>query len=129
MAWFQAIVATSGSLYFSLVLGLVPCTLCWYQRIAMYPLLIIIGVGIFKKINQLKYFVLPLAFVGLIISVYHNLLQFGVIGDSTITCSLEVPCTTVNYLFGFVTLPSLSLLSFVVIIVCFLLYKENEQNN
>ena len=74
-AFLQSIVATLGSLYFSEVMKLVPCTLCWYQRICMYPLVAILGVSIWEKKKDIYKYVLPLSIVGLFITLYHNLLQ------------------------------------------------------
>ena len=77
-AWIIALVATVGSLFFSEVMQLPPCVLCWYQRIAMYPLVIIIGIGIITRDgSRMKNYALPLCLIGLAISIYHNLLYYG----------------------------------------------------
>lgn len=77
LAWLIALISTVGSLFFSEVMNLLPCVLCWYQRIAMYPLVLIIGVGIVLRDGRMKSYALPLALVGLMISVYHNLLYYS----------------------------------------------------
>ena len=64
LAWVIALVATVGSLFFSEVMGLPPCLLCWYQRIAMYPLVLIIGSGIIMRDSRMKYYALPLCLIG-----------------------------------------------------------------
>ncbi len=116
IAWLQALVATLGSLFFSEVMQLPPCKLCWYQRIVMYPLVWILGVGIYKKDKNSVIYALPLAVIGLLIAVYHNLLYYGVIPESLAPCTLGVSCTTKFFeWFGFVTIPLLSLAGFVVI--------------
>lgn len=128
-AWISALFSTAGSLYFSEILGFPPCVLCWYQRIAMYPLVLIIGIGIIKKDKYIHYYVLPLSILGGIISVYHNLLYYKVLPDSIASCISGVSCTTkfIEW-FGFVTIPFLSLLSFVIITVAMIIYKNlNKQ--
>ena len=82
LSWIVAFVATVGSLFFSEVMELPPCVLCWYQRIAMYPLVLVIGVGIVLRDPRVKFYGVPLAIVGLLIAVYHNLLYYGVIPES-----------------------------------------------
>ncbi len=122
LAWVQATVATLGSLYFSQVMGLVPCVLCWYQRIAMYPLVIILGVGILLREARIRLYALPLSLIGLAIAIYHNLLYYGVLPESIAPCTTGVSCTTrqIEWL-GFVTIPLLALVAFAVISVCLIL--------
>jgi disulfide bond formation protein DsbB len=122
LAWAQALVATLGSLYFSQIMGLTPCVLCWYQRICMYPLVIVLGVGILLRESRIKLYALPLSLIGLAISVYHNLLYYGVLPESIAPCTTGVSCTTrqIGWL-GFITIPLLALVAFTVITVCLLL--------
>lgn len=124
VAWTQALIAMVGSLFFSIVMALPPCDLCWYQRIAMYPLILIIGIGVAKKIEFLVY-ALPLAAIGWIIAFYHNLLYYNILPESVAPCTSGVSCTTkyVSY-FGFVTIPLLALVAFTVILVCLIGYKK-----
>lgn len=130
IAWIQAVVATFASLYASEFVGLVPCILCWYQRIFMYPLVIIIAIGIIKKDRNLPIYVLPLSIIGLAIAFYHFLLQMGVIPESQAPCVAGVSCAS-RYVewFGFVTIPFLSLLAFAVITVSMLMYQYYLKNN
>ena len=115
MAFVPAVVAMLGSLYFSEVAGFVPCTLCWYQRILMYPLSLIILVGILKRDEYLPQYVLPFAIIGGVVSLYHYMLQWGVFSKSA-ACATGVPCS-VRYINwgGFVTIPFLALSAFVII--------------
>ena len=123
----QAIVATASSLYLSTFLHLTPCVLCWYQRIMMYPLVIVIVVGIWKKIRELEYFVLPFTIIGLFISAYHNLLQYGVIKEKIVQCSIVTPCVTPDHgLLGFITVPFLSFTAFTVITICMIIYRKGR---
>lgn len=123
IAWVQALVATLSSLYLSEILHWTPCILCWYQRILMYPLVLIIGVGILRKSKDLPYFVLPMSVLGILVAFYHYLLQWGIIPESAAPCALGVSCT-VKYAmwFGFITIPFLSLVAFSVITACMVFY-------
>lgn len=121
LAWIVATLATAGSLYASEIAHWPPCTLCWYQRVLMYPLVIIIAVGIWKKDRILPFYVLPLSILGMVVALYHYLLQRGVL-PSLVPCALEIPCVTkYGEWFGFVTIPLLSLSAFCLITVCMVL--------
>lgn len=126
-AWFIALTATVGSLFFSEVMNLPPCVLCWYQRIAMYPLVIIIAAGIVMNDARMKYYALPISVGGLAIAVYHNLLYYGLIPESITPCTQGISCTSVQIeWFGFVTIPFLSLTAFVLITLLLLFYKPRK---
>jgi disulfide bond formation protein DsbB len=126
-AWMIALIATVGSLFFSEVMQLPPCVLCWYQRIAMYPLVFVIAAGIVMRDRRVKFYALPLALIGLVISVYHNLLYYGLIPDSITPCTQGVSCTTVQIEWlGFITIPLMALASFVLISVCLLFYRPKN---
>lgn len=119
LAFGQALVAMLGSLYYSEIAGFIPCTLCWYQRILMYPLVLITLVGIIKHDEYLPSYVLPLSIIGIGLSAYHYLIQLGVLGNasgcSIIACNIRY----VNYL-GFITIPLMALTGFIVITVAML---------
>ncbi len=131
--WLQAIAAMLGSLYFSEVLRFEPCALCWYQRIFVYPIVFLVPVGLYLKDKHISKYILVLIIPGLLISIYQNLLQYGLISVST-TCLYGTSCTIlyINYL-GFITIPLLSLLSYFFILVCAVINiklenKSNVQN-
>jgi disulfide bond formation protein DsbB len=127
VAWFQAAVATFGSLFFSEIMKLPPCVLCWYQRIAMYPLVLILATSILRKDGLARVYGLPLALIGLVIAVYHNLLYYKVIPDSIKPCTSGISCTAkqIEWL-GFITIPFLSLLAFSVVAICLVFGKANK---
>jgi cytochrome c5 len=104
-----------GSLYFSEVAGYIPCTLCWYQRILMYPLAGIIAIGLLRRDRGLPYYVLPFSLLGIAFATYHYLLQKTDLFGTSI-CKVGVPCTSmwINW-FGFVTIPFLALAAFIII--------------
>ena len=116
VAWAQALVATLGSLFFSEVMLLPPCLLCWYQRIAMYPLVVVLGVGLLLRERRIRLYVLPLSLIGFGIALFHNLLYYGIIPESIQPCTTGVSCTVrqIEWL-GFITIPLLSLVAFSVI--------------
>ncbi len=128
LAWVVALTATVGSLFFSEVMQLPPCVLCWYQRIAMYPLVVIIGIGIIRRDNQLKNYALPICLVGLAISIYHNLLYYGILPESIAPCTEGISCTSrqIEWL-GFITIPLMALTAFVGVSLCLLFYKQKEK--
>lgn len=130
VAWIQAIIATLGSLYFSEVMKLAPCILCWYQRILMYPIVLVLGVGIYRKAKDIYWYVLPLSLLGLSIAIYHNLLYYGILPESIQPCTLGISCTTrqIEWL-GFITIPLLSLTAFSIINVCMVILKKKDINN
>lgn len=125
IAWVQSLVAMSGSLFFSEVMKLQPCVLCWYQRILMYPLVAIIAVGILTKDKKIPLYVLPLSLTGLFIAIYHNLLYYKLIPEAIKPCTLGISCTTkqIEWL-GFITIPLLSLTAFVIITACLFYYRK-----
>ena len=127
LAWIIALLATVGSLFFSEVMNLPPCVLCWYQRIAMYPLVLIIAAGIVLRDKRMKYYALPVCLSGLTVAVYHNLLYYEILPESIAPCTQGISCTSVQIEWlGFITIPFLSLTAFVVIALCLLFYKPKE---
>ncbi|HJE03480.1 Disulfide bond formation protein C [Aliarcobacter thereius] len=123
IAFFIALIATFGSLFFSEIMNFIPCSLCWYQRIFMYPLLFILAISLLYKDSKVILNASPLAFVGFLISIYHNLLVYKIIPEDLSPCIGGVPCS-VDYLniLGFITIPLLSLLAFFIILICLMLH-------
>lgn len=128
LALLQSIVATLGSLYFSEVRHFTPCVLCWYQRILMYPLILIISTGIIRKDKNIYAYVLPMSLLGGLIALYQVLLQNGVLPHSIAPCTLAASCETkyTGY-FGFITIPLMSLTAFTVISLCMLVYRKSAK--
>jgi len=129
LAWIVAIVAMSGSLYFSEVRKFIPCSFCWYQRILMYPQVLLLGIAVFKKDRNIITYVLPMTMIGAFIGTIHYLEQktefiSNILGH---TCQSFVPCNGeyVNY-FGFVTIPFLSLTAFILITILLSVNKKGE---
>lgn len=118
LTFLVAAVATAGSLYFSEVAHYIPCRLCWFQRVAMYPITVIALVGLIRRDRDARWYVLPLAAIGLVISAYHYLIEWKPSLD-TGSCALFGPsCTDIWFRsFGFVTLAFMALCGFAFIIV------------
>lgn len=117
-SWGISLIATAGSLFFSEVLKYIPCELCWYQRIMMYPLVILLGIASAKKDYRMSCYVSVLSSIGGLISLYHYLIQkVPALHDLGSACGI-VPCNTdyINW-FGFITIPFLALIAFILISV------------
>jgi disulfide bond formation protein DsbB len=126
-AFLIALIATLGSLFFSEVMHFIPCSLCWYQRIFMYPLVLIFLVNLLYPDENVYKYAFPIAIVGLAVSVYHNLLMFKIIPESLSPCVQGVPCS-VDYLnwFGFITIPLLSFIAYLAILIVLILGKKGS---
>jgi disulfide bond formation protein DsbB len=129
LAWAVALVSMLGSLYFSEIKNYAPCILCWYQRIAMYPLVAIIGVGILRRDRSMWTYALPLSIIGAGIALYHNLLQWKIIPEQLAPCTQGISCVTRNVIaLNFVTIPLLSLAAFSLITVLMFIRRADTRN-
>ena len=116
LAFVVALLATAGSLYFSEIAGFEPCLLCWYQRIAMYPLVVILGLAAWRRDGGAWMYATALAGIGAVISAYHVLLEWFP-SLSSGACDPDNPCTLVWFrVFGVFSLPTLALTAFLLII-------------
>jgi disulfide bond formation protein DsbB len=120
-----AAVATLGSLYFSEVADFFPCRLCWFQRIVMYPIALIALVALLRRDRNARWYVVPFAIIGAGISLYHYLIEWGVLSDSDSCHALGMSCAAIWFrTFGLVTLAFMALSGFVAIIVLNLVPPE-----
>jgi len=127
-AWVVAAAATLGSLFFSEVMRIPVCVLCWYQRIAMYPLAVILAMGLFPHDPRVVRYAGPLVGVGWFIALYHVLVIAGLIPEGMQPCVLGIPCSETHIaLFGFLSIPVMSLLTFTVIgVLLFYAHKKES---
>ncbi|MGA7097565.1 MAG: disulfide oxidoreductase [Acidimicrobiia bacterium] len=127
LAWVVALVSTAGSLFYSEVIGFEPCRLCWFQRIAMYPMAVILLVGAIRRERQVKFYALPLSLGGLAISIWHYLIQAFPALEGGGSCG-AVPCSA-RYVevFGFISIPFMAGAGFIVISVLLALYTRIER--
>lgn len=125
ICWLIAMAAVFGSLFFSEVMGLKPCVLCWWQRIFIYPLAVLFLVGMFPLERSVVRYTLPLAVIGLGFAIYHYLLYSGFIPESLQPCSEELSCADINLeLMGVVTIPMLSIFAYSAIIILLLIFRK-----
>ncbi|MED2128475.1 disulfide oxidoreductase [Bacillus thuringiensis] len=125
-AWTIAISAMLISLFFSEWMKLPPCDLCWYQRMVMYPLVLILGIGMYRKDPNVSTYAFPFACIGLMLSVYQITIQTFPASEMKI-CSVGVSCTE-DYLnlFGFISIPMLSFVGILAIIVLLYIKPDKE---
>jgi len=118
--WLAAVVAlgaTVGSLYFSEVANYLPCTLCWYQRIAMYPLAVITVIAAIRNDRRVIWYAVPIAAIGAVIAGYHYLIEWRPSLDGGVCSAAGPSCTDIWFReFGFVTLAFMALAGFIAII-------------
>ena len=127
-AFFFAFLATAASLFYSDIAGYVPCVLCWYQRIFMYPLVILFGMAWAKKDSKILSYTTVLASLGLLISLYHNYISMG--GTELFSCDNSGVSCLRQYVFeyDYVTIPSMAFTAFVLILVFTKLQKIYDRN-
>lgn len=125
-AWLLAVSATATSLFFSSVMDLPPCVLCWYQRIALFPLVLVLAGGLFPFDARVVRYALPLAVAGWGVAGYHNLLYAGLLPEGLSPCSQGASCTQRHLeLLGFVSIPLLSLLGFSALLALLILVNRS----
>lgn len=126
MSFIVALIAMSGSLYYSEIAGLEPCELCWFQRIAMYPLVMLLAIALIKKDEGVAKYSLGLAVPGIIIGIYHYYLQLGGVGFTSCgVVGYSINCADKFVLkFGYITIPLMAVTAFAMIIVFMLSRKK-----
>lgn len=127
--WLVATAATLSALFLSEVMGMAPCTLCWYQRVFMFPLVFVLGAGLLAADRNIARYALPLVTGGWLVAMFHLLLTRGFIPASASPCSQGIPCSRIEVEWlGFVTIPLLSVLSFSAIgIALYSAYRKERQ--
>ena len=121
ICWLITALSTLGSLFFSEVMGLIPCELCWYQRIFMFPLAVVLPLGLHPLDIRVVRYALPLASIGLLVSAYHCLLFYGFIPENLQPCRQGISCADDSMvLMGYLPIPLLSLAAFACIVILLL---------
>lgn len=127
LAFVVALTATLGSLYLSEIAHLEPCRLCWYQRIAMYPLALILGIAAWKDDGAVRRYAMPLAGIGGLIAAYHYLVQRYPNLESG-ACDVGVPCSAAYFWeFGFISIPFMALSGFAAVAALLTLHRHNQR--
>ena len=119
-AFLAALAGLLGSLFYSNVAGFAPCELCWWQRIFLYPQVILLLVALVRNDAHIRIYAAILSGIGLAVSLYHTFIQFG--GPAIVPCSASGPsCTHLYFLYyGYVTVPTMSLTIFAAILFALL---------
>jgi disulfide bond formation protein DsbB len=129
LLFFTWLLATSGtliSLFFSEIVQLPVCVLCWYQRIALYPLVIMLPLALFPYDVKVIRYAMPLVIFGWIAALFHVLIVAGVIPEGAQPCVQGVPCSEIHFtLLGFLNIPVMSLLTFSVIWALLIFSKKS----
>ncbi|MEK7114916.1 MAG: disulfide oxidoreductase [Patescibacteria group bacterium] len=130
IAFAVVLIATLGSLTYSEIIGYEPCKLCWFQRIFMYPQVILLGMALIKKDYKIASYSIILSIIGAVIAGYHYLLQLGF--------APNLPCSAIGYSvscsqkfvmqFGYITIPMMAFSAFVLIALLFAGYYQNKNN-
>ncbi len=126
-AFLVSLTATLGSLFFSEIMNFIPCSLCWYQRIFMYSLVFLFLTNLLFPDDKIFKYSISLAVFGWIISIYHNLLMFGIIPEKLSPCVQGVPCSTqyINWL-GFINISLLCFFAYTTILILLLKIKNTK---
>ena len=130
LAFIVSLVSTLGSLFFSEIMNFIPCSLCWYQRIFMYSLVFLFLTNLLFPDDKIFKYSISLVLIGWSVSIYHNLLMFGIIPERLSPCVQGVPCSTVyiNWL-GFISIPLLSFFAYTIILILVLKIKKESKLN
>ena len=127
MAWLVATTATLGALFIGDVMGMTPCVLCWYQRIFMFPIAIILGIACFTDDRRGAIYALALALGGLAMAGYHTLLVAGLIPKAWVPCSAGVSCADQKLeILNGVQIPWLSLAAFLALVILLVVYLRKS---
>lgn len=129
LAWTASLISMFGSLYFSEIREFEPCKLCWYQRILMYPFVVLLGLAVIKRDYKITFYTMVLSAIGICTSLYHYSVQkFPFLSNKAPSCG-RVPCTGeyINWL-GFITIPLLALIGFTIIFICsFIIWRQTKE--
>lgn len=129
-AWLVSIVATGSAVFIGEVMGMTPCVLCWYQRIAMFPIALVLGMSLYAEDRRGAVYALPMALIGLVIAGYHSLLVAGLVPQAWIPCSAGVSCANQKLsIFWGLELPWLSFASFAAIAALLFVYLRGTRHD
>jgi disulfide bond formation protein DsbB len=127
--WILATISTLASLFFSEVVKLPVCSLCWYQRIAMYPLVVILPIALFPFDAKVTRYAGVLVLFGWLTALFHVLLVAGFIPKSAQPCVAGIPCSETHLnLFGFLNMPMMSLITFSIMGLLLFLVNKSESS-
>ena len=126
-AWVVALIASFSALFIGEVMGQAPCNLCWFQRVFMFPLVIILPIALLRDEKTVWAYALPLAILGSIIAIFHTLIYTRVVPEGIKPCRQGPSCTNADMtIFGTFPLPLLSLVAFTAVTVLLLLVRRKD---
>lgn len=130
LAWIIALVTMLGSLYYSRIQHYIPCELCWYQRICIYPFAVMLGIAAVRRDAGIRVYAIPVLAIGAVIAAFHSWIQAYPPVDGTSFCTADAPCT-LRYVweFGFVSLPFMALSASCCMIVLLLIARPNPRTS
>jgi hypothetical protein len=124
---FLSVAAVFGSLFYSNIIGFEPCYLCWWQRIAIFPLLPLFAIGAYRKDRGVFKYSLPLALIAVVLSIYHSYIQWG--GNPLIPCPATSTCDKLFvYEFGYITIPTMVLSVAVLYVLLYIANRVHKSN-
>ncbi len=129
IVFWSALVASVGSLIYSNIIGFPPCELCWWQRVLLFPQVLIAGIALVKKDKSIIQYILPMSALGAIIALYQSFIHWGFVSASILNCTAiggECAKIYVNE-FGYITIPFMSLSIFVYLIVLKLVFYKAKR--
>jgi disulfide bond formation protein DsbB len=128
LSWIVALIALSGSLFFSEIMLFEPCKLCWIQRICMYPLVLILGIASYRNDRSIIPYALPLSLIGGCFSAYHYMEERIPFLAKVLPCRVGIPCNIPYFeWWGFITIPFMALVAFILITIILWMGKSKEQ--
>ncbi len=131
IAFIVTLTATLGSLFFSEIAKYQPCDLCWFQRIFMYPQVLLLGIALWKKDRSVSRYVIPMSIIGVIIAAYHYYISKLANITSSGVCSASAvgPSCLVDYFteFGYVTIPLMAFTAFIIVIVMAFFWSKKDK--
>ena len=127
-AWLIALAATMAALFIGEVMGMTPCVLCWYQRILMFPLAVILALAAFSSDRRGATYAMPFALGGLLMSLYHSALVSGWVAQSLVPCGTGPSCSQQNLeILGGVQIPWLAFAAFLAITTLLIVYLRKSR--
>lgn len=122
IAWIMSLFATLASIYFIEIQGNPAASLCWFERMLIFGVFLILTVGILKQDTNAKYYAIPFVVLGIPSALYQQLVHWNIIQIDSTSCSISSVCSTKFFeLLGFITQATLCLTAFIVVGIC--LYK------
>lgn len=126
LSFIVVLTATLGSLFYSEIAGYGPCKLCWFQRILMYPQVVLLGMTLFKRDKSIADYIIALSVIGALIAGYHYLLQIGIFPEAACdVVGYSVSCAKLFVMqFGYITIPMMSFTAFLLVVLFMFLNKR-----